>query len=476
MHAQQALWRLTAAELSEGYASAAFDPLDVARACLARIEQSEPTLNAMVHVDPAGALAAAEASAARWCEGAPLGPLDGVPVTVKDNLHVAGMPTRWGSLATCAEAQRDDEEPVRRMRAAGAVILGKTNLPPFALQGFTSSAVGGLTRNPRDTRLGPGGSSGGAAASVAAGYAPLAIATDGGGSIRRPAAYCGVLGFKPSEGLIDRRGGLPDLFDGHEVVGGFARCVADLRMLLETLSAQALAPSHATGARVLFLPRLGPRPVDTRVAAAVRAFAEALAQDGLAVSEQPSAQWAERVHAAWPKLSAAGLAWMLGRARQWPMLFTTHGTEALEAVLDPDSLALWHRGASLPATELVDLADAVAELRESMRGVFSAFDFILTPAASSTAWSADQPWPSSIDGHEGGPRSDAVFTPFVNAAGLCGLSLPCGWVGGLPVSCQLIAPQGADAALLALASRFERFARALQPGPLTTEFAHDHVE
>lgn len=457
-----ALWRLTAAQLAEGYRAGAFTPVDATRACLARIEEAEPAIHAMVHVDPHGALAAAEASAARIRAGSPLGALDGIPLTVKDNLHVAGMPTRWGISATSPSSRAQDEGPTSRAREAGVVFLGKTNLPPFALQGYTASDIGGLTRNPRDTRLSPGGSSGGAAAAVAAGYGPLALATDGGGSIRRPAAYCGVVGYKPSEGLVARSDGLPDLFDGGECVGCFARTVPDLKLLIDALASSPLdAPALNSTARVLFVPRMGPRPVDPGIVEAVRAAARTMERHDSSVEECASVEWAERVHASWPRLSAAGLAWMLDRAHQWPDVFEPGRAEDIAARGGDATIALWRAGCEMKATALVELADATAEMRRAMDSLFSSFDFILTPATSSTAWDAKEPWPQLIDGKPAGPRSDAVFTPFVNAAGLCAISLPCGMVNGLPASCQIVAPRGRDGVLLDFASRVASFAHGL---------------
>ncbi len=461
------LWRLPATRLAAGYRAGSFSPADVVRACLQRMAQCEPLLHAMVCVDAAGALAAAEASAARWRGGTPAGPLDGVPFTVKDNLHAAGLPTRWGSLLLRDAPQPQDEAPVRRLREAGAILLGKTNLPPFALQGFTASAMGGRTRNPRAPALTPGGSSGGAAASVAAGYAPLAVATDGGGSIRRPAAYCGVLGYKPSEGLVPRAGGLPDLFDGHEVVGGFTRSLADLRLLTEALAGRSLPPPAASGAaRILFLPRLGARPVDRGIADAVRGLAHRLREQGHQVTEGEGAltAWAERVHALWPRLGAAGLAWMFEQAGRWPALFGEaegDGSMGMAAACDEATRSLYLEGRGMPAASLYELADAVAELRHTLAALFAGYDYLLTPATSARAWPVESPCADAIDGQSAGPRSDAVFTPFANAAGLCALSLPCRLVEGLPVSCQLVAPQGEDARLLAFAGPLAGFADGL---------------
>src|SRR4029079_1523772 len=157
-------------------------------ATLARIEDVNPHLNAIVTLDLAGARAAADASTRRWRNGEPLGPLDGVPVTIKDSIWVRGLRTTWGSSLYADFIPDSDEAPVARLREAGAVILGKTNVPQFTLQGYTDNCLFGPTRNPWDLALTPGGSSGGAVAAVASGMGPLALGTDGGGSIRRPSA------------------------------------------------------------------------------------------------------------------------------------------------------------------------------------------------------------------------------------------------------------------------------------------------
>ncbi|MGJ7609681.1 MULTISPECIES: amidase [unclassified Variovorax] len=450
-----ALWRLTARALAEGYRDGAFSPVHAVQDCLERIERCEPHLHAMACVDAPGALAAARASAERWRDRQPLGPLDGVPLTLKDNLHAAGLPTRWGSRLLSRAPRPLDELPVARCRQVGLVVLGKTSLPEFALQGFTMSALTGVTHNPWNTRLTPGGSSGGAATSVAAGYAPLAVATDGGGSIRRPAAYCGVVGFKPSAGLVPRADGLPDLFLGHEVVGGLARNVADLRLLLATLCARALDAACEPAARLLFLPRLGARPVDKRLIAATRRVATRLGEMGHLVTEDAGAEWAEQVHALWPRLSATGLAWMLDKADDWPDLFPRENLEALLPLCGDAARALYRDGHALSATALFELAEAMPRLRQALADVFDRNDFILTPATAALPWPADEPHPQRIDDMPVGPRADAVFTPFVNAAGLPAITLPCGTIDGLPVAFQLVGPRGSDARLLAMAQACE---------------------
>ncbi|HEY2969538.1 MAG TPA: amidase, partial [Casimicrobiaceae bacterium] len=180
------LWRLGASELARYFARGAVTPAEYVDVLIARIERINPRINALIALDPR-ARADAEESAARLREGRARGPLEGIPVAVKDNILVKGMPTTWGSRALRDFVSEEDELPVRRLRDGGAIILGKTNVPEFTLEGYTGNSLFGTTRNPWDPALTPGGSSGGSVAGVAAGLFPLALGTDGGGSIRRPA-------------------------------------------------------------------------------------------------------------------------------------------------------------------------------------------------------------------------------------------------------------------------------------------------
>ncbi|HSV46712.1 MAG TPA: amidase [Ramlibacter sp.] len=455
----QELWRLGATELAAGYRAGDFTPVDALDACLARLAQWQPLVHAMVMVDRAGARQAAGASRLRWARGKELGPLDGVPVSLKDNLHAAGLPTTWGSKLLQGFVARADELPVARLRAGGALIIGKTNLPEFAMQGYTSNIVAGTTRNPWDLALTPGGSSGGAAAAVACGCGPLALATDGGGSIRRPASHTGLAGFKPSAGRVPRGGGLPELFLDYEVAGGLARSVGDLQLLLQVLASAptgALLPEGLPRQRILYVPRFGEHPVDPGIADQVRAAAGQLAALGHTVEEAPRFLQAERVNALWPTLSSTGLAWMLGDAETWPEFRLPEGTLPDIALCTESIQAVLGEGLAAEGATLFELLAAVRTLRCEMETLFARHDVILTPCTAALPWPAEQTHPPRIDNQSVGPRGHAVFTAFANAAGLPAIALPSGFVQGLPTGFQLVGAPGADDALLALAREYEQ--------------------
>ena len=227
-----AIHDLDALQVAAQYAGGSLSPVDATRACLERIAACEPKLNAMYRVDREAAMAAAKASEARWRAKQPLSALDGVPVTIKENIYTRGDPAPIGTAANHdAPPQSADAPPAARVREAGCVILGKTTMPDFGMLSSGLSSIHGITRNPWNTARNTSGSSSGAGAAAAAGYAPLHLGTDIGGSVRLPATHCGIFALKPSLGRIP----VYPPYMGR-VAGPMTRTAEDAAMLLNVLA------------------------------------------------------------------------------------------------------------------------------------------------------------------------------------------------------------------------------------------------
>ena len=222
---------LTSHDLLRGYRSGELSPVEVTRSILNHIDRWEPHIHATYLLRPELALAQARASEARWRVGAPCGPLDGVSVTIKDNIATQGDPTPLGTAATVLTPAAQDAPPAARLREAGAVILCKTTMPDYGMLSSGLSSFHPLARNPWDVRKTPGGSSAGAGAAAAAGYGPLHIGTDIGGSLRLPAAWCGIFTLKPSLGRIP----VDPPYTGR-AAGPMTRTVADAALMMQVLS------------------------------------------------------------------------------------------------------------------------------------------------------------------------------------------------------------------------------------------------
>ena len=439
----------SALELVALFRAGKASPVEALEAVLARIAQHNPALNAVIARDDVGARAAAKASEARWRAGTPSGALDGVPLTVKDSITVAGMPCTWGSPVFRDFVPDMDELPVARLRAGGALILGKTNVPEFTMVGYTDNTVFGPTRNPWDTRLTPGGSSGGAVASVAAGFGPVALGTDGGGSIRRPASHVGIFGLKPTPGRIPRSDGLPAIFADLEQIGPLARTMPDLIALTAAISAPDVADplsrfmpdfrvEAAPKLRILYIPRFASHPVDAEIAASCAAAARAFEALGNTVEERAAPWDVDAINAAAQSVAPAGLAWLMAQK----------GAEPAGALLRGAAEA----GRGMDAPTLFGALHAMREFRRHLSAnVFTRWDVLLTPAAAALPWTATESHPTEIAGQPVGPRGHAVFTAFANAAGLPGLTLPCApAASGLPIGVQLVGAPGSDALLCAV--------------------------
>jgi aspartyl-tRNA(Asn)/glutamyl-tRNA(Gln) amidotransferase subunit A len=451
------LWKKSISEISGGYRTGEFTPIDLLESILDRIDAVNPVINAIVTLDRQGARQAAEASLKRWSAQTPLGPFDGVPITVKDNIPVRGMRSTWGSYYYAEFVPETDELPVARLRNAGAIILGKTNCPEFTLQGYTDNLLFGPTRNPWNTLLTTGGSSGGAVAAVASGFGPVAIATDGGGSIRRPASYTGLLGLKPSRGRVPRRNGFPVILPDFESVGPITRRVEDLVLTMKLICPpdrgdpnslpfveRPFEISDAPACRILYIPRFGEEPVDREISESVAQAAKAFADLGHQIEEGSIPFDSTELERASSVIGRAGLAWLIGS-------FSGNHAQLTAGIAEMAA-----SGKDLLGTEYFGALNAIRKLQVHLSDLFARYDLILTPSAAALPWPAAEPFPTTIGGRKVGPRGHAVFTGFVNMSGCPGISIPGNYSSDkLPIGFQLVAEHGRDGLLCKVAAQFE---------------------
>lgn len=462
MTAATTLWRLSATELDAAYRTGSVSPVEVLRACLDRCAAVNPKINALVLVDEAGATAAARASESRMREGRRLGPLDGVPFTVKDNLHVAGLRATWGSKLFETFVPEHDDLSIARLRAAGAVMVGKTNTPELALASFTDNLLFGPSRNPWNTDLIPGGSSGGAVAGVAAGITPLAVGTDAGGSTRLPSSYTGLFGLRPSTGAVARLHGFPALAHDFQAIGLMTRTIDDLQALFRCVvgpdprDPASLRYTHAKNAlfapqvRIRLCDRVGSEPVDPEARAACRRAAEHFAALGCRVEEGPAPYDLEVLRDLWGTIPTVGAARVVSRHPDW------------EKRVTPNILALASAGLAKSGVDYLSAIDRVGTFRADVEQRWAGFDVVLTPTSAALPWAIGEPYPKAIDGRPTNPRSASLFATWVNATGYPGLNLPVMLSRDrLPIGAQLVGPFGSDEALLALAARYAAHAPGL---------------
>ena len=444
------LWSLTAAALVAGFADGRFTPVDAWRSVLSRLDAVNPMLNAVIAVDRQRALAAAEASAARWEAGAALSALDGVPVSIKDNLFLTGLPATWGSRLYADFVPDHDEPAVARLRRAGCVLFGKTNVPEFTVQGYTSNLVFGTTMNPHAPGRTPGGSTGGGAAAVAAGIGPLAIGTDGGGSLRRPAAHCGLFALKPSVGQVARYDGFPQIMSDFEVIGAVARSPEDLEAAHailagyepgdpRSLAANVALPPWPERLRVAFMPRIAGNPVDPHIAAAAERMARTFEEAGAVV---------ETIDLPFEARSGRR---RLGRHRLRRSRLASRDRSGLGGPGQSLGAGDGRGGCRRQRGPGAGRAGRRGRCRHEAAALFARYDLLLCPATAALAWTADAIFPPEIDGQPVGPRGHAVFTAWMNVAGLPAATVPVAMTarqdGG--VGLQLVAGHGRDGDLLA---------------------------
>jgi aspartyl-tRNA(Asn)/glutamyl-tRNA(Gln) amidotransferase subunit A len=449
---------LSAAELLARYRRKELSPVEMIRAVLDQVDRYNSVVNAYCCVDREGAMRSARDSEARWMAGVPRGLIDGVPVGIKDNLLVAGMPARFGSRLTSREPSTHDAPAVARLREQGAIVIGKTTMPEFGWKAVTDSPLTGVTRNPWDTRKTPGGSSGGAVAAVVLGMGNLHIGTDGGGSIRIPAAFAGSYGIKPTRARVPAWPASPLGTLAH--VGALTRSVADAALALTIMAAPDLrdvyawtspAPDFRTGLhdgvggiKVAYSPRLGyaervEAEVETAVAAAARVFEEL----GAHVDEAD------------PDLDGDPIAvWNTLWWSSFAMLLQSYG-ERVRDEAEPGLVAAAAQGLKTSVADYIRAQLKRAELHGAFARFFQRYDLLLTPSMPLPAFEAGHVVPPS--GGWGEAWTDwAPFSYPFNLTQQPAASIPCGLTrDGLPIGLQIVGAIGADALVLRASRAFE---------------------
>ena len=464
----QELARLHAHVITELFAKGELSPIDLMRTTLDAIALTNPSINAFQHVDAERALDDAKASHTRWQRGEPLSPLDGLPVSIKDLVPVAGWPTRYGSLTSATSPSLADAPSVARLREAGAVLFGKTTTPEFGWKGLTDSPLAGATRNPWDLSRSAGGSSGGAAASVAAGINPMAHGNDGGGSVRIPASYCGLFGFKPSFGRV------PDFpragaYETMASEGPLSRSVRDAALFLNVIC----RPDHrdwyalpydgrdylegldtgVAGLRIGLTTSLGGREADPHIAAAIRQAGQVFTDQGARVEEVRTIFEPLR-----PVFERFWLGGLFQRVAAVPVV--------KRHLIDPELLRVAADGEDVSLSEYALGMTERARLGATMSEWHQTYDLLLCPTMPTDPPPVDTVYHS--DAFDRWDHATPYSVPF-NLTGQPAASIPCGYSpAGLPIGLQIVADRFDDALVLRASRAYERDHPILAAPPVPT--------
>jgi amidase len=453
---------LSAVELSRLIRSGEVSAREVLDAHLDRIDQRNGSINAVVSIDEEGAREAAAAADEAQARGLPLGQLHGLPISFKDTARTAGMRTTYGSPQYARNIPDSNDLHVDRILEAGAIRVGKTNVPEHAAGSNTFNPVFGATRNPYDQRMSVGGSSGGAAAALAAGFQPIADGSDMGGSLRNPAAFCNVVGLRPTPGTVPNANG-SNIFSPLTVTGPMGRTVDDVALLYSVMggphpsdpgsyaanpSRPPLREEDLSGLRVALAPTLGGRiAVDPEIRETVERQAQVLELLGASVELAcPDLDEADQVFRT--LRSAEFFAEFGGQLDADPNAFNEFLTGNIES------------GRGLDARAVIKAQEGLTRLVRGAAGFFQEYDLILAPTTQLPPFPVEQAYPTELNGQ---PLSDYLdwmkacylLTPL----GIPAISVPAGFTSnGLPIGIQMASARGSDAFLLGVARRFEQAA------------------
>jgi amidase len=452
---------VSAADLVKGYRARRFSPLEVTQAVLARIRAVNPRLNAFVTVDEEGALRAAKAATRALGRRRDLPALHGVPVSIKDLTPTKGIRTTWGSKVFENFVPAEDAVVVERLKAAGAIVLGKTNTPEFGAGAHTFNAVFGVTRNPWNPALSPGGSSGGAAAALAAGMGPIAQGSDLGGSLRTPAAFCGVVGFRCTPGLVPYHPTQVAFFT-LSVAGPMARTVADAALMLSAIAGPddrdplsyevdaasfraAVRRPSVKGWRVAWTPDLGGRlPMEPEIARVAEGAARAFRALGA------------RVETACPDF--AGMEEIIAATRGLGMV-AMHADKLPKWRSAMQEGLVWNieRGLALTPQEIGRALVLRTELWQRVRAFMERHELMILPTTSALPFPVAQPYPTEIAGRRLRDYTQWFHITYaISLTGLPAISVPCGFTAsGLPVGLQIVGRRRREADVLRAAAAFE---------------------
>lgn len=460
--------RMDALTLARRVRDRSLSALDVTDATLVRLAVLEPELHAFTTVTAEEALAAARTVDARLAVGEDPGPLAGVPVGIKDLVATAGVRTAMGSPLYRDFVPDEDDIVVERLKAAGAIIIGKTNVPEFGYSGASHNPIGEATRNPWDTSLTPGGSSSGSGAAVAAGIGPFAIGSDGGGSIRVPSALCGLVGFKPSMGRVPLYPGCRDprypglsSWESLEHIGPMSRTVADAALMMQVIAGPdprdrysipaadfdylAATREDIAGLRIAYSEDWGYAAVDPEVRRVVRVAATVFATEFGCHVEEAHPGWGPEVFAAFWALVAADTD-LAGMRRLM---------QGREHTMSPHLVNLLHH--PWTAEDFTNAKMKRLEVCQQLSRLMQTYDLLITPTVAVPPFPLYTQGPEMIEGRMVAPTAWLAFTFPLNMSGQPAVSVPAGFTTeGLPIGLQIVGRHLDDRGVLRAAAAFER--------------------